>query len=369
MEDHALYLQIAEALRQDILSGKYKPGQELPTIRQLCSAWNCSPGTVQRAFKRLSDDRLLVSHQGQGTKVASYIAKTVSQTRSSLKLTQLVSRLENVLVEAVNTGYAIHEIQQAMDTAIARWQLMNTVEKAPPRQVLKFAGSHDMIVTELVHAFFGQMLGTVDLNLVYNGSQGGLVSLAERKVELAGCHLWDAESDCYNWPFIQKILPDQPVTVVTLAHRRIGLIVPPGNPQQIKELADLLRPGIRFVNRQPGSGTRVWLDSTFARLGIDPHPIIGYRDERSTHSDVARAVAEGTAGVGLGLESAAQAYRLDFVFLARERYDLVMHTETMQHTAIKRLVEWLGSEGGKQFVGRHKGYENQETGLVRTGPP
>ena len=135
----------------------------------------------------------------------------------------------------------------------------------------------------------------------------GLIALAEGKADLAGCHLWDAESDTYNIPFVHRLLPGKDVTIVTLAHRRQGLIVAPGNPHNIHDLADLTRPGIRFVNRQSGSGTRVWLDAMFSRQGIDPKKIDGYEDERMTHSDVARTVAEGSADVGLGLETAGQA--------------------------------------------------------------
>jgi putative molybdopterin biosynthesis protein len=103
----------------------------------------------------------------------------------------------------------------------------------------------------------------------------------------------------------------------------------------------------------------------FSKLRINPKQIEGYADERTTHSDVARAVADGSADVGLGLETAGLAYGLDFVFLNRERYDLILPTEAADQPVFQKLIAWLASEAGKQFVGRHKGYESQDTGSVQ----
>jgi len=366
IEDPVLYHQIADAIRKDILSGKYKPGDRLPSVRKLCEEWSCTPGTIQRAYSQLAREELLVSRAGRGTQVAGVVPQAKAQAQGSLRRANLVNRMEAALLEALTSGYQLNEIQQAMDLAMDRWRSLSDQEEKQPNETLRFAGSHDMLVNELAHVFFGQILPGIELHLAYNGSLGGLISLAEGNVDLAGCHLWDSESETYNLPYITRLLPNQPVTTVTLAHRRIGLLLAPGNPHHIHELADLLRPGIRFVNRQAGSGTRIWLDATYTQLGLDPRNIRGYTDERTTHSDVARAVAEGTADVGLGLESAAQAYRLDFVFLNRERYDLVMLTETTRRPAIQKLITWLASTDGKQFVARHKGYESLDSGSVKS---
>jgi putative molybdopterin biosynthesis protein len=369
VEESFLYHQVAESIRKDILSGKFKPGDRLPSVRKLCAAWNCTPGTIQRAYNELAREGLLVSQAGRGTQVAGIVPQAKAQAQGSLRRANLVNRMEAALLEALTSGYDLGEIQQAMDLAMDRWRSLNKTEEPQAAETLRFAGSHDMLVNELAHVFFGQVLKGIELHLAYNGSLGGLIALAEGKADLAGCHLWDAESDTYNLPFVSRLLPGKQVTSVTLAHRRIGLILAPGNPHNIQALADLLRPGVRFVNRQSGSGTRVWLDAACANLGIDPRSISGYQDERVTHSDVARAVAEGSADAGLGLESAALAYRLDFAFLNRERYDLMLLSETARQPALQKLINWLGSEDGRQFVAHHKGYESTETGKVHLITP
>ena len=101
------------------------------------------------------------------------------------------------------------------------------------------------------------------------------------------------------------------------------------------------------------------------RQGIDPQQINGYGDKRLTHTDVARAIAAGDGNVGLALETAGQALGLDFIFLNRERYDLVMMAATAQLAPLRELLDWLASDAGKQLVTEIPGYENQDTGCLR----
>jgi len=365
VEEPFLYHQIAEAIRKDILTGRYKPGDRLPAVRQLCENWNCTPGTIQRAYNELALEGLLVSQAGRGTRVAGILPQAKTQEQETIRRANLVNRMENTLLEALTAGYKLDEIQQAMDLAMDRWRALNSQQTVPSSETLRFSGSHDMVINDLSHSFFGKVVQGVKFEISYNGSLGGLIALAEGSAGMAGCHLWDAESDTYNLPFVRRLLPGQQVTIITLAHRRQGLMVAPGNPHHIQGLSDLDQPGIRFVNRQSGSGTRVWLDAMLHRLNIDPMQINGYQDERLTHSDVARAVASGSADAGLGLETAALAYGLDFLYLNQERYDLVMRSETARQPVVQELVTWLASEEGKQFVAGHTGYESQETGRVQ----
>jgi molybdate-binding protein/DNA-binding transcriptional regulator YhcF (GntR family) len=365
VEDTFLYHQIAESIRRDILNGRYKPGDRLPAVRQLCEHWNCTPGTIQRAYNELAREGLVVSRAGRGTQVAGVVPQARMQGQETIRRANLVNRLESALLEALTAGYDLNEIQQAMDLAMDRWRAVSPVQAVSDTGVVRFAGSHDMVVNELAHSIFGQALPTVNLLLTYSGSLGGLIALAEGKADVAGCHLWDVESDSYNIPFVHRLLPGKDVTVVTLAHRRQGLIVAPGNPLNIHALKDLANPGVRFVNRQSGSGTRVWLDAMLAKQGIDAREIDGYGDERMTHSDVARTVAEGGADAGLGLEHAGHAFGLDFVFLNRERYDLVMKAAAGVQSPLRDLVDWLASDAGRQFVEKHTGYECQETGRIQ----
>ena len=77
------------------------------------------------------------------------------------------------------------------------------------------------------------------------GSLGGLVALSRGAAHVAGIHLLDPETGEYNLPYVRQHLPGRPVTLITLAHREQGLMVPPGNPLGLKTVGDLACPDRR----------------------------------------------------------------------------------------------------------------------------
>jgi putative molybdopterin biosynthesis protein len=143
-----------------------------------------------------------------------------------------------------------------------------------------------------------------------------------------------------------------------------GLIVRPGNPARVASLADLARPGVRFVNRQKGSGTRVLLDYELKRQRIDPAAIQGYEREEFTHLAVGAAVQGGSADVGLGVLSAARALGLEFVPLLREQYDLVVGREFWDQDVLAPLRAALASPELAGEIEALGGYDVSRMGEV-----
>jgi molybdate-binding protein/DNA-binding transcriptional regulator YhcF (GntR family) len=360
MDESHLYRQIAETFRQEILTGQLKPGDRLPSVRAVSARWNCTIGTAQHAYQELARQGLVTSRSGQGTRVVEQGPVPDETPRRRAKL---VHRAEAFLLEVLTGGYTLDEVERAVRQAMDRWRMVEQEQIPKDEKTLRFAGSHDLAITWLA-GHFPEIAPGYSLRLNFSGSLGGLIALAEGRADLAGSHLWDVESDTYNLPFVRRLLPGKRVALVTLARRRIGLIVPPGNPAQIKDLADLGRPGLRFVNRQPGSGTRVWLDFALRSAGVPAGQIQGYDVEKVTHSAVAQAVAEGQAGVGFGLEAAALSYGLDFIFLTYDRYDLVIPAAGMNAAPVQALLQWLGSPATRQVIESLGGYAADETGRV-----
>lgn len=215
-------------------------------------------------------------------------------------------------------------------------------------------GSHDLTL-DLMAQFLaqkGRRLASANA-----GSQGGLVALRRGEAHLAGSHLLDLETGEYNISYVRQYLPGTPVRLVTLVGREQGLLVPPGNPKGLRSLADLARPGLRFVNRQRGAGTRVLLDYHLGQLGIDPASISGYEHEEYTHLAVAAAIASGRADAGLGIAAAAQALQLDFIPLFQERYDLVIPEEHYTGDLLAPLLELLHDPAFRQAVAALPGYD------------
>lgn len=358
MDETFLYRKIADSIRMQILRGELRPGQQLGSVRLMAGQWGCTLGTIQRAYQELVRHGLVTSRPGQGTRV---VERLPGRGEAALQKATLIHRAESFLLEVLTAGYMPDEVEDAVRLALDRWRVVEQQTAAPAALTIRFAGSHDLAVTWLA-GHFAEIVPGYMLQVGFMGSTGGLTALAENRVDLAGCHLWDEESDTYNVPYLLRLLPGRRLVRVTLAYRRLGLILPAGNPDGVSELIDISRSGLRFINRQAGSGTRVWLDAKLRRLGISPRSIAGYQDERATHSEIARVIAEGDARAGLGLEAAARAFGLDFIPLTRERYDLVMYESFYLLPAMQKLVGWLGSQGQQAFSGL-VGYETGETGL------
>ena len=138
-----------------------------------------------------------------------------------------------------------------------------------------------------------------------------------------------------------------------------------GNPKKIAGIGDLTRSDIGFINRQAGSGTRILLDYELQKAEIDPGAIPGYRSEEYTHMSIAMAVASGRADVGLGILASAKALDLDFIPIARERYDLVIPEIFLHDERMELLLEIIRSRRFIEQVLALGGYEVEETGAIQ----
>jgi putative molybdopterin biosynthesis protein len=275
----------------------------------------------------------------------------------------LIHKAESFLLEVITAGYSPPEVESAVRQALDRWRTLKQNEDPNDPQTVRFAGSHDLVIAWLA-SNFPHISPGCNLEPRFSGSLGGLIALAENKSEIAGCHLWDEESNSYNLAYVRRLLPNQRVAVQTLAHRRLGLIVPKENPQEIKDLGDLSRSEIRLANRQPGSGSRVWLDAHLRKLSLPTDQIKGYDEPKMTHLEVALAVAESKSDVGLGMEAAAHSFDLDFIPLTMEQYDLIIPADRSELPPVKKLMDWLTKPEAKEEINKFVGYDTNNTGKI-----
>jgi molybdopterin molybdotransferase/putative molybdopterin biosynthesis protein len=196
------------------------------------------------------------------------------------------------------------------------------------------------------------------------GSLGGLLALERGETHIGGTHLLDTESGVYNIPDIKKTIPKVPLVLVHLAQREQGILVARSNPKSIACLRDLAKRGMRFVNRQPGSGTRVLLDHELKRLDINPSSIMGYDREEFTHMAVGIAVASDLADAGLGVRAAAAALGLDFILVGHEEYDLVIARQFYDSLRGEKLMKIIRSDGFKRTVAELGGYDPFRAGEI-----
>ena len=224
-------------------------------------------------------------------------------------------------------------------------------------------GSHDLVL-DLAASALRADDPLVTLASSNVGSLGGLVALRDGLCHIAGSHLLDPPSGEYTLPYVDRVFgssaPD--VAVVRLVHREQGLMVAPGNPLRLGGIEDLTRPGVRYVNRQRGAGTRVLLDHRLAELGIAPDAISGYAREEPTHLAVAAAIAAGRGDTGLGITAAARAFGLDLVPVTWEPYDLVVTPGALGSPLLKPLWALLHSDQFQAAVTGLGGYSAKEMG-------
>lgn len=225
---------------------------------------------------------------------------------------------------------------------------------------LHFVGSHDPAVELLAELLKNSPLS---LSFSFEGSMNGLLALYRRQAGVSGIHLWDDKTGEYNLPFVHYVLPGESVTLVNLVQRVQGLMVQPGNPLEIRSWEDLHKDGVRFINRQKGSGTRLRLDAELRERQISPARIQGYEHEEQTHFGVASRIASGQADVGIGVQSAAHRMGLDFIPLFSERYDLVFLNET-QSKIRETIFSVLNSQTFQIALQRQVGYDTSLTGKV-----
>ncbi len=224
-------------------------------------------------------------------------------------------------------------------------------------------GSHDNTL-DLLADQIKMTQGDISISSSHVGSMGGLMAIRKGACHMAGAHLLDADDGSYNISYIKKYLTDEKVWVINLVMRDQGLIVPKGNPKQITSIEDLKIKGLQFINRQPGSGTRILLDYKLKALQLSPADIKGYDNDEYTHMSVAVTVLSGRADAGLGIMAAALALDLDFIPVVTEEYDLIIPDRFYHTQKIQVILETIQSIDFKARVMSLGGYDTGNTGRV-----
>lgn len=206
---------------------------------------------------------------------------------------------------------------------------------------LLLVGSDDPLITRLLGEYARKKGFQSVVFYSAIGSEAGLRCLKEGKADGCCCHILDVESGEYNIPFLKRSFPKGEVLAVVLWYRRQGLILKKGNPLGIKSLRDLTEKGVRFVNRKPGSGTRLLVDWVLNREGIKPEQLKGYQEEVPSHLEVALRVLLGEADVGIGIEYVAHLFDLDFLPLQEERFDLVLSERVWGTRKVKDFLDFI----------------------------
>jgi len=231
-------------------------------------------------------------------------------------------------------------------------------------------GSHDIVLSELIHA----MNLHKRVTYISIGSYKGLELIKKGYIDIAPIHIFDPVSSSYNINVIKndEVLKREAILVKGYG-RRLVLAFRKENPKNIKGIKDIARDDVRFVNRNRGSGTRAYIDFLLNNIAIENgksfneliQSINGYNYEVSTHSAVAAAISQGRADVGICIEYAAIKYKLDYIPLTWENYDFVVLRKSIEKPAVRDFITMLKEAKIRSIIQKYNGYKiYEDTGDV-----
>jgi molybdate-binding protein len=300
--------------------------------------------------RRLDILRRLMAEPATLTQLGQTLNESPAWVRHHVKILESAGLVE--IAEVRVTARITEKYYKARASALLLRELILPKSQKP---FIIFSGSHDSAIEHIATKLAPQ---TTLLTLPI-GSLDGLINLRQGLCHVSGAHLLDPSGE-YNTPFVRHLFMDRAVSMVTLAHRTQGLIVAPGNPKGLKSLSDFARDDVTIINRNPGSGTRLWLDKELTRLGLPAASIRGYGNFVSTHSAAAKLVRAGDADVAIGIQAAAFRAQLGFIPLFEERYDLVIPAEQTQ--LVHPLLDYLQTASFRKELNLLTGYNTAHSG-------
>jgi len=238
-------------------------------------------------------------------------------------------------------------------------EIGRTVSEEPV--VLRLHASHGFAVEKLVASLNADGLA---IEHRYGSSTEAVAALRDHACDVAGFHMPEGPLQAAALQHYAPWLDGEDLQVIDIATRRQGLMVMPGNPKKIYDVDDLTRAGVRFINRQAGSGTRFLLEGLLAARGLPTQSVSGFEQGEFTHAAVAAYVASGMADVGFGLETPARHFKLDFIPLASERYFLLCSAATLAEPLMQTALQRLRDPAFQEQVNRLPGYDARHAGRV-----
>lgn len=300
--------------------------------------------------RRMDILRLLMASPATLTQLAQFLKQSPAWVRHHILALECADLIE--VSEVRKTGKVTEKYYRAKADALLLQEVILPKTRKP---VLVFSGSHDLALEGIAR----HLEKHVTLLSMPVGSLDGLVNLRQGLCQISGSHLLDISGE-YNTPFVRHLFPDRDVEIITLAYRTQGLMLASRNPKGVKKISDVANPNVRFLNRNRGSGTRLWFDREINRQGIPPEKIRGYDNVVKTHSEAAALISNHKADAALGLQAAAYQHGLDFIPLFEERYDLIVPRENAR--SLSPLLDHLQTSAFRTALHVLTGYSSAHSG-------
>ncbi len=326
--------RLDESRLLDTLARIARSGSIAEAARETGNSYRNVWGVLAQWEQRLGH-ALLAPARGRGTRLtpfAEQLIKTDTRIRENL---------------APHLAEAVAEMRQALAGAIE-----------PEPATLRIHASHDLALAKLCE----MLAGGNALDIRYLGSLESLTSFAEGRCEIAGFHCPEGPVGETLWRQYRPFLKPRQHALIHLVRRTQGMIVAAGNPKKLRGIRDITKRGVHFLNRQSGAGTRLLLDWLLRENGIATKAVAGYGEVELTHSAVAAMIASGHADVGLGVETVARQFGLDFIPLLRENYFLLTRRSLLQQPGVGAVLALARGDAFRRAVDALAGYDASQSG-------
>ena len=152
--------------------------------------------------------------------------------------------------------------------------------------------------------------------------------------------------------------------LIEWAKREQGLVIAVGNPHKISKLADLNKPKVRTILRHPGAGSYLLFLQLLSEAGINPDQIKHVQPAAQTETDIASAILDGRADVGLAVRAVAQQFHLDFIPLTVERLDIAVLRASYFDAPWQALMDFTRKPTFQRYAKTLAGYDVRGLGRV-----
>lgn len=225
------------------------------------------------------------------------------------------------------------------------------------------AGSHDPLLEWSLRE------SGCELAMMPGGSLDGLDRLAKGDAMVSGMHVYEPDTGSYNQDAVADACKGLDVVLIEWAWRQQGLVLAPGNPLGIGGIKDLAVKNARVAVRQPQAGAQILLEHLLGEAGIAVADLDIPDGPAMSETDLGLAVLEGKADAGLAVASVAHQYRLDFVDLHRERYDLAVRRRDYFEPQVQALLAFAATEKFAARAADMPGYDVSGLGCVVYNAP
>jgi putative molybdopterin biosynthesis protein len=256
-----------------------------------------------------------------------------------------------------------HLIDEWIDTNAQESIIGEKQKKRKVKGAILSAGSNDPNLDVLL-SYMKKTHPEQNIFTSSTGSLNGLQMLNDGQIDIAYCHLLDPKTGEYNIPYLNTYLPGMKIAVVHLFYREVGFILSKDIGFKIKDFSSLTQNGVKFINRQKGSGTRLMIDYNLEKAGIDPKLINGYERDVFTHVEVGLSILSGEANAGIGTIAISRLFGLPFVPILRESFDMVLTQETYFQKGVQAFIDTLNTKDFRKKVEPLGNYDFNESGKI-----